>query len=157
MSTTQAGARIRYTVGAGTAVPADPTATTGTAYSAPITVSQSKVVKAAAFDSAGNRSPITQRTYTIDTTPPPTPSVTPSTGTYATAQQMTMSTTEAGATIRFTVGAGTTVPPNPTATTGTLYTGPVTVSSSQVVKATAFDAAGNASVLRQRTYTITGP
>jgi Ca2+-binding RTX toxin-like protein len=81
------------------------------------------------------------------------PTVNPASGTFATAQSMTM-TAAAGTTIRYTVGTGTTVPADPTATTGTLYSGAVPITTSRVVKAAAFNAADNASPIVQRTYTI---
>ena len=95
-------------------------------------------------------------TGAVDTTPPPAPSVTPASGTYSSAQQVSMSDSEPGVAIRYTVGSGTSVPADPTAAS-TEYTGPITVSSSQVVKAAAFDAAGNRSAITQRDYTISMP
>jgi hypothetical protein len=89
-----------------------------------------------------------------DTTPPPAPSVTPASGSYTSAQSATMSDTETGAVIRYTVAPGTTAPADPTSTS-TVYSGPITVSASQVIKARAYDAAGNASPVTQRNYTIT--
>ncbi len=89
-----------------------------------------------------------------DTTPPPAPSVTPASGSFTSSQSVTMSDTESGTVIRYTVGNGTTVPSDPTASS-TAYTGPVTVSASQVIKARAYDAAGNGSTVVQRNYTIT--
>ncbi len=82
------------------------------------------------------------------------PTVAPASGTFPTAQSMTM-TAPAGTTIRYTVGAGTTVPADPTSTTGTVYSAAVPITTSQVVKAAAFDAAGNGSSVVQRNYTIT--
>ena len=325
--TTAAGTTVRYTVGAGTTVPADPTSATGTAYSTAVPITSSQIVKAAAFDAAGNRSPIVQRNYTIaaagtrtvtvpvaadsmarqatptttaggvtplivdsqattgnaatrvtsylrftvpalnpgetitaaslsllatdpsdngpvlrragnttwteaalhwDNQPLPTnttavgnfgamttanlrystavsgittagdvslqlfaestngmqfaskenttvanrpqlvltisgggagpvtvaaPSVTPASGTVTSGQAMTI-TTAAGTTVRYTVGAGTTVPADPTSATGTAYSTAVPITSSQIVKAAAFDAAGNRSPIVQRNYTI---
>ena len=90
-----------------------------------------------------------------DTTPPPDPTVSPASGTYTGSRQVTMSDSESGASIRYTVGTGTTVPADPTATTGSVYTAPFSVSTDQVIKAAAFDAAGNRSGVVQRTYTIT--
>ena len=87
-----------------------------------------------------------------DTTAPPAPSLSPGAGTYTGSQSVSMSS-EAGATIRYTVSAGTTSPADPT-TTSTLYSGPVTVSSSSVIKARAYDAAGNASPVTTASYTI---
>jgi Chitobiase/beta-hexosaminidase C-terminal domain len=116
-----------------------------------------------AVDAAGNASPAATVPVTTsacappDTTAPPAPSVNPASGTFSTAQQVTMSDTEAGATIRYTVGTGTTVALDPTATTGTVYAAPFTVTASQVIKAIAVDAAGNVSPVTQRTYTITAP
>ena len=63
----EAGVTHRYTVGTGTAVPADPTAASTALPTAGLPVSASSVVKIAAFDAAGNRSPIVQRNYTITT------------------------------------------------------------------------------------------
>ena len=77
----------------------------------------------------------------------------PATGTYTAAQSVSMADTEAGAVVRYTVGAGTAVPADPTATS-TQYTAPISVGTSQVVKAAAFDAAGNRSAITQRNYTI---
>ena len=64
-----AGTTIRYTVGVGTAVPPDPTATTGTRYTVPVSVPTSRVVKVAAFNAAGVRGPVVQRSYTIAAVP----------------------------------------------------------------------------------------
>ena len=89
-----------------------------------------------------------------DTTPPPAPSVSPASGTYSSPQSVTMSEQEAGTTIRYTAGTAATVPPDPTATTGTVYSGPVAVGASQVVKVAAFDAAGNRSMIVRRDYTV---
>ena len=92
MADAETGAVIRYTVGTGTTVPADPTATSAQ-YTAPIDVGSSQVIKAAAFDLSGNRSTVVTRTYTInlpDTVAPPAPTVNPATGTYTTAQAVSM-------------------------------------------------------------------
>ncbi len=154
---TEAGVTHRYTVGAGTTSPANPTTTSPTLPAGGLTVSSSSVVKVAAFDAAGNSSVVT-RNYTInipvpDTTAPPVSSVNPASATYTSAQTVTATNTEAGVTHRYTVGAGTTSPANPTTTSPTLPAGGLTVSSSSVVKVAAFDAAGNSSVVT-RNYTI---
>jgi Bacterial Ig-like domain/Chitobiase/beta-hexosaminidase C-terminal domain len=150
-----AGTTIRYTTGTAAAPPADPTATTGTLYSAPVSVSSSQVIKARAFDANNVASAVVQRTYTINLPGPAAPTVTPATGTYTTAQSVSMSAA-AGTTIRYTTGTAAAPPADPTATTGTLYSAPVSVSSSQVIKARAFDANG-ASAVVQRDYTISAP
>ena len=90
----------------------------------------------------------------VDSTPPPAPAVTPDSGTYSSAQSVSMTSAEDGATVRYTVGTGTTEPADPTASTGVAYTGPVSVASSQVIKAAAFDAMGNRSAITKRSYVI---
>ena len=161
-----AGTTVRYTVGTGTTVPADPTATTGTLYTGPLTVNSSQVVKARAFSSTGVASTtVVTRNYTVNIAAPApaAPTVSLASGTYTTAQSATMAPaagSAAGTTVRYTVGTGTTVPADPTATTGTLYTGPLTVNSSQVVKARAFSSTGVASttvVTRNYTVNIAAP
>ena len=87
-----------------------------------------------------------------DTTPPPAPTLTPGSGTYTSTQSVALAS-EPGAVIRYTVGQGTTVPADPTSTS-TLYSGPLSVSTSQIVKARAFDSAGNASAVARADYTI---
>jgi len=85
-----------------------------------------------------------------DTTAPPAPVATPPGGTYASTQSVTLAS-EAGATIRYTIG---TAPADPTPTSGSVYGGPITVSSSQSIKAIAIDAAGNVSPVARANYTI---
>src|SRR5919108_216699 len=86
-----------------------------------------------------------------DTTPPPAPDVTPATGTYTSAQTVTIAG-EAGATLRYTTDGVA-----PTASTGTVYSAPFSVSATTTVKAIAIDAAGNVSPVTTRDYTITSP
>jgi hypothetical protein len=88
-----------------------------------------------------------------DITAPAAPSVSPASGTYTSEQSVRMLAAESGATIRYTVGTGTTVPSDPTSSS-TVYNGPITVSSSQIIKARAYDAAGNGSPVTRRDYTI---
>lgn len=90
-----------------------------------------------------------------DTTPPPAPTLSPAGGTFTAATSVEMTVAEAGATIRYTIGQGTTDPTDPTSTTGTVYTNRVTVSASQIIEALAVDAAGNASTVTRAAYTIT--
>jgi hypothetical protein len=89
-----------------------------------------------------------------DTTAPPAPAVSPASGSYLGAQSVTITDAEAGAVVRYTVGTGTKVPSDPTASS-TKYTKALKVGTSQVVKAAAFDAAGNRSAVTRRDYTIT--
>jgi len=84
-----------------------------------------------------------------DTTPPPPPQASPAAGTYDGAQNVALSS-EAGATIRYTLDGSTPTP------TSTLYTGPIRVASSLTI-AIAIDAAANRSDVAAHAYTINQP
>ncbi len=84
----------------------------------------------------------------------PTPTFSPSPGTFATAQSVTINDTLSGATIYYTTN-GTT----PT-TSSSIYSGPITVSSTETIEAIAANAATgySASPVASGTFTITnGP
>lgn len=88
-------------------------------------------------------------TYTgSDTTPPDPPVFNPSTTTFETALSVELSA-EPGATIRYTRGA--TTPADPT-TSSSVYTTPLTVTSDEVIKAKAWDAAGNGSTVSSASF-----
>ncbi len=92
-----------------------------------------------------------QATQITATTPTVSaPGFSPGGGTYATAQTVTITTATSGATIRYTVDGST-----PSSSVGTVYTGPVTISSSRTLKAIAYQAGSNNSSVTSATYTIT--
>lgn len=78
-----------------------------------------------------------------------TPTFMPGAGTYASAQSVTIATSTTGASIRYTTDGST-----PTTTTGTLYTGPVTVSTSTTLKAVAYASGMTTSAVATAVYTI---
>ncbi len=78
-----------------------------------------------------------------------TPSFSPAGGTFTTPQSVTISTSTGGATIRFTTDGST-----PTSTTGTVYTGPITISSTTTVRAIASLSGMSDSSVASATYTI---
>ncbi len=161
------GATICYTVTAGTSgtVPTAPTAgTCGSGSStltdgATIPVSATSVVEALATESGYSNSTVTSGTYTINTAA--TPTFSPAAGTYYSSQAVTLSDATAGATICYTVTAGTTgvAPTAPTAGTcgsgSSTYTGPFTVSATSVVEALATSSSYINSAVATATYTIT--
>ncbi|MBI5018473.1 MAG: chitobiase/beta-hexosaminidase C-terminal domain-containing protein [Deltaproteobacteria bacterium] len=147
LSTETPGAQIRYTTDGTTA----PTGTTGTLYVGPITVAATQTVRAIAYAPRWADSAESQAVYTI-TGRVATPTFSVPAGTYTTAQTVTISTGTPGAQIRYTTD-GTTAP---TATTGTLYTGPITVATTQTVRAIAYAAGWTDSAERQTAYTIAG-
>ena len=96
----------------------------------------------------GGGAPDSTRTIVKDTVAPRSPSVNVPAGTYAAAQVITLQS-EPGATIRFT-GDGST----PTATSGVVFSSPLSVTASQTIKAVAVDGHGNASAPSSFAYTI---
>lgn len=77
------------------------------------------------------------------------PSFLPAGGTYTGAQSISITTTTSGASIRYTTDGST-----PSETAGTLYTGPVTVSVSETLKAIAYKTGMSDSGVKSATYTI---
>jgi hypothetical protein len=77
------------------------------------------------------------------------PSFSPAGGTYSTAQNVTITTSTSGATIRYTTN-GTT----PTATTGTVYSSPVTISATATLRAIAYKSGMTDSSVSSASYTI---
>jgi hypothetical protein len=140
LSSPTAGTTIRYTTDGST-----PTPTTGTLYAGAFTVSQTTTVKAIAYTSTWT-SAVSSADYIVWAN---TPSASPAAGTYIGTQSVTLSTTTPGATIRYTTDKST-----PSATSGTLYTGPITVSASETIRAIAYTSMLSASNLRTAVYTI---
>lgn len=140
LATSVSGASIRYTTNG-----SNPTPTTGTLYTGAISVAQTAVIKAIAYTGTWT-SPVSTAKYTIWAA---TPTATPAAGTYIGTQSVTLSTTTSGATIRYTTDKTT-----PTATSGTIYSGSITVSASETIRAIAYTGTLSASNLRTAAYTI---
>ncbi|HVX29521.1 MAG TPA: chitobiase/beta-hexosaminidase C-terminal domain-containing protein, partial [Nitrolancea sp.] len=75
------------------------------------------------------------------------PTFTPGGGTYSSTQTVTIGTTTAGASIRYTVDGS-----SPSETSGTLYTGPVVVGSNTTLKAIAYKSGMSDSPVTSATY-----
>ena len=142
ISDTTSGATIYYTTNGTT-----PT-TSSTVYSAPITVSTSETLNAIATATGYSSSPVSTSAYTI-TSSAATPTFSPTAGTYTAAQSVTISDATSGATIYYTTN-GTT----PT-TSSTVYSGPITVSSTETVSAIAVATGYSTSAVGSAAYTIT--
>jgi Domain of unknown function (DUF1929)/Chitobiase/beta-hexosaminidase C-terminal domain/Bacterial lectin/PKD domain len=99
-------------------------------YSGPLTVSSTETIKALATASGMTTSATASATYTIESQVA-TPTFSPAAGSYSSAQTVSISTTTSGATIYYTTN-GTT----PT-TSSTVYSGPITVSATETLKAIA--------------------
>ena len=117
-----AGATIYYTTN-GTA----PT-TSSSVYAGPITVSSTETIKAIAAVAGDTNSAVAKAAYTIKVA---TPTISPTAGTYTSAQSVMISDSTAGATIYYTTN-GTT----PT-TSSSVYAGPISVSATETLKAIA--------------------
>src|SRR5207247_819132 len=124
ISDSTAGATIFYTMDGTT-----PT-TSSTVYTGPITVSTSETVEAMAAESGFFNSNVSTAVYTI-TSSAATPVITPGTGTYTSAQTVTITDGTTGASIYYTLDGS-----QPT-TTSTQYTASFKVSTTTTVKAIA--------------------
>jgi peptidoglycan/xylan/chitin deacetylase (PgdA/CDA1 family) len=134
----------------------DPTATTGTVYSGPIAIAATTALRFRSFDAAGNAEAVQSVNVAIDATLPTTTAtcagVACTTAWSRTALNVTISAADTGsgvASIRYTTN-GTA----PTATTGTLYQGPVAVTTPITLMYRAFDVAGNAGAVGTLTLRV---
>jgi hypothetical protein len=80
------------------------------------------------------------------------PTFTPPAGTYSSTQTVTIASSTTGATIRYTTNGS-----NPTSTTGTMYSGPITIASTTTLKAIAYKSGMTDSAVSTAAYTITVP
>jgi sugar lactone lactonase YvrE len=142
ISTATSAASIRYTVDGITI----PTETVGTPYTGPISVSTGQTIRAIAYKSGCADSVVAEATYEIQVA---APTFTPPAGSYDVAQNVNINTTTSGASIRYSTGAT-----DPTETIGTAYTGPVSVTSTETIRAIAYKAGSVSSTVETATYTI---
>jgi alpha-L-arabinofuranosidase len=143
ISDATSGAAIYYTTDGST-----PT-TSSTLYNGPVTVSSSETLQAIATLSGLSPSAMTTATYVIGSAATAaTPAFSVAGGTYSSAQTVNITDATSGATIYYTTN-GT------TPTTGsTKYTGSITVSSSETLKAIAIATNFSNSAVASATYTI---
>jgi alpha-tubulin suppressor-like RCC1 family protein len=127
ITTATSEATVRYTTDGST-----PSETAGTVYAGPVHVAASMTIRAVAYRTGWTTSSVSTAQYTIAPlvafpifTPPP--------GEYIPAQDVTIATATDAAAIRYTTDGST-----PTATLGTVYTAPVHVTDSLVLKAVAY-------------------
>ncbi|MCL6459364.1 MAG: chitobiase/beta-hexosaminidase C-terminal domain-containing protein, partial [Gorillibacterium sp.] len=128
IASTTAGATIRYTTDG-----SEPT-TASAKYVSPIMVAQNTTIKAKASKDLMKDSTISSAIYVINVVNQVVqPVITPVTGTYTEAQNVTITSSTIGATIRYTTDGST-----PTSTSGTVYSGPFNVPVTATVKAIAY-------------------
>ncbi len=147
LASATSGASIRYTTDDST-----PTASTGTLYSGPITLTADTTIKAIASASGSNDSAVNTALYTIASSggsQAAAPSFNPAGGTYTSAQSVTITSSTSGASIRYTTDGST-----PSETAGTLYSSPVSISATATLKAIAYASGFTDSPVTSATYTI---
>ncbi|HTQ30493.1 MAG TPA: chitobiase/beta-hexosaminidase C-terminal domain-containing protein [Opitutaceae bacterium] len=129
ISTATSGASINYTTDGSI-----PSETAGTLYSGtPVTISSTTTLKAIAYKSGLADSNVVVGNYTIGGMVAAAPTFSPPGGSYGSPQMVSISTTSAGTTIRYTTDGST-----PTETNGTLYTGPISVTADITLEAIAY-------------------
>ena len=129
MSSASQGVTIRYTT--------DGTAPTeaSTAYSGAVTVSQTTTLKAAAYRTGWTSSSVTTAVYTMKVA---TASLSPTGGSFGSAQNVTVTGTTSGATLHYTLGGSEPTESSPTVTSG----GTVAVTESSTLMVKGFKAPG---------------
>jgi hypothetical protein len=141
ISDSTSGATIYYTTNGST-----PT-TSSSVYSSPISVSTSETIKAIATATGYTQSAVGSAAYTINP-PAATPTFSPAAGTYTSAQTVTISDSTSGATIYYTTNGST-----PT-TSSSVYSSPISVSTSETIKAIATASGYSQSAVGSAAYTI---
>jgi N-acetylneuraminic acid mutarotase len=133
------GATIYYTINGNT--PA-------LKYTAPIPVSSSLTIEAIAGTAGIANSDIARTAYTIQAVPPAAPTFSPGFGSYSTPQTVAISDTTPSTILYYTVDGTVPTPAS------TMYTGPISVSSTQTIRAIAVGSGSLASVDATGVYTI---
>jgi YVTN family beta-propeller protein len=135
------GASIRYTLDG-----SQPSPTSGTVYSTPLPVATSgTVLRAIAYKTGMAPSAVISAVYTL-TAAAPTPS--PAGGSYAGAQNVTLTSTTTGATMYYTLDGST------PSTGSTLYAGAINIATTKTLKAIAVKAGMGQSNVTSASYTI---
>jgi nucleoid-associated protein YgaU len=124
IATSTDGAEIRYTTD-GSA----PTAATGTVYSAPVAVSATTTIRAIATRKGWTDSPVASATFTIQAGVADV-QFDPPAGSFDGSTSVTLRTATDGAQIFYTTDGS-----QPSATSGTAYSGPISVTSSRTITA----------------------
>ncbi len=145
ISDATAGATIYYTTDGSTPTTSSPQ------YTGPISVSATETIEAIATASGYSSSAVASATYTISLPATAAPTFSPAAGTYSSAQTVTISDATSGSTIYYTTNGNT-----PT-TGSTVYSSPLTVSSSETVEAIAAATGYSNSAVAAAAYTISIP
>jgi len=126
LSTSSSGAQIYYTLDGSTPTPAS------TLYTGPISITTDTEVSAIASGSGYVQSAISSANFTFSSETPQV-AISPAAGTYAPEQQVTLTDSDPSATIYYTTDGSV-----PSASSAK-YTGPITLTVSETINATAID------------------
>jgi hypothetical protein len=152
ISTSSSGAVICYNTTGSPATNGATGCTTGTLYTGSVTVSSNETLYAIAGGTEYDDSPVGSASYVIQNVTQnsvATPTFSPAAGTYSSQQSIAISDATSGAAIYYTTDGST-----PT-TSSTVYNGPITVSSTETLKAIAAVTGDSNSAIASAAYTIT--
>ena len=139
------GARIRYTVDGSI-----PTSSTGTLYTAPLSLSADLTLKAIAYKTGWGDSLVTSAAYTISHPVVATPAFSPPEGFYGSTQTVSIACATSGASIHYTTDGSP-----PTSVDGMPYTGPFSISADLTLKAMAYKFGWGDSQAASAAYSVT--
>ena len=125
--------------------------TSSPAYVNPITIASTTTLNAIAIDPFDHQSAVSSATYTIVVSAAATPVFAPAGGAYSSVQLVTVTDSTPGAAIYYTTDGST-----PT-TSSTAYSGPITVSSSETLKAVASASGYALSAVATAVYNLPAP
>ncbi len=145
ISTSTAGAAIRYTTDGTTT----PSSTVGTIYSTAVSITTTTTLKAIAYKTGWDNSAVASGTYTMQAA---TPTVSPNGATDTSAQTVTLSTATTAASIRYTTDGST-----PSSTNGTLYSASFTLAGCTTLRAIAYKNLYSNSTVRSAVFHIVTP
>jgi choice-of-anchor A domain-containing protein len=139
------GATIHYTLDGSAPTTGSPV------YGGPITVSSTETIKAIAVMAGDTNSAVASAKYTINFPTAATPTFSPAAGTFTSVQKVSILDATTGATIHYTTdGTAPTI-------TSPVYSGPITVSATETIKAIATNGGYNASAVATAKFTINLP
>ena len=145
ISSSTSGSTIYYTTDGST-----PT-TSSAVYSSAIAVSATETVKAFAAASGYANSPVASAAYTINIPQAATPTLNPGTGTYTSAQSVTISSSTSGSTIYYTTDSS--IPTH----SSNVYSSAISISSTETIKAIASASGYSDSSIGSAVYTMDIP